>query len=75
MTLGSSKEKILGSITSTIEEASNRGLLRAGSNQIETTINGQKATIRVFMDGSGNLMSVDAWAGESARKLGNLIQW
>jgi hypothetical protein len=73
MNAGHDKTQIMQSISDTIHNASQRGLLRAGPNQIETIINGMKVTIRAFFDQQGKLMKINAWPGISARKLGNLI--
>ncbi len=57
-----------------IAEANQKNLLKTGSNQIETMMNGQPATIRAFFSPDGQLMRANLFPGITNRKLGNLIQ-
>lgn len=75
MNLGSDQRAIMSSISNVLEQVSGKGLLRQGSNQIETLINGHQTMIRVFFDAEGNLMKVNAFAGSTPRGLGNVIKW
>ena len=59
-------DKILNVISPNMAQAVN------GSNQIYTTINGIKVTIRFFIK-DGTIISLDAFVGWTPRLLGNLI--
>ncbi len=75
MQLGGSRKEIMTNAGKIIGEVNDAGLLKQGSNQIETLMNGQRATIRAFFDQAGELKSVNIFSGSSGRQLGNVIPW
>lgn len=72
MDLGKDKNDIIHSISSKIKDVDASGLLKEGSNQIRTSINGVESEIRVFIK-DGSVLSVDAFKGYSSRDIGNII--
>jgi len=74
MLLGNNKLDILDACIAITQKSDGAGLLREGSNQIETVLNGLDATVRVdILDGV--VRSIDAFKGISARKMGNTFSF
>ncbi|WP_441295226.1 polymorphic toxin type 35 domain-containing protein [Paenibacillus kribbensis] len=73
MALGKDKTSIMNNITNTIQSVY-KSKIQVGSNEIHTTMNGYKATIRFYVDASGTIINVNAFKGISNRVIGNLIQ-
>lgn len=74
MDLGKNQDEILKSISDKISKVNADDLLKEGSNQIRTTMNGVEAEIRVFVK-DGEILSVDAFKGFSSRTIGNVINY
>jgi hypothetical protein len=74
-TLGESRPAIRQRVGEVIADVDEAGSLVSGSNQIETVMNGQPATIRAFLSTDGKLMSGNVFPGKTERKLGKIIPW
>ncbi len=70
--LGKNRKEILKSTIDKIKDINNKGLLKEGSNQIRTTMNGVEVEIRVFIKDS-NVMSINIFKDYSPRNMGNII--
>lgn len=72
MNLGGSQDEIYNAVLENISTAAGRNGLEEGSNQILTTINGYDTTIRTYVQ-NGQILNVNAFVGDTARQLGNVI--
>jgi hypothetical protein len=71
MRLGSSKQDIFNKVYNVASKSLSKAA--NGSNQIHTTINGVKTTIRFYVEG-GKIKSIDAFVGWADRVIGKLIK-
>lgn len=66
-------ELFLDKLIAIVQKAHELDLLKHGSNQIQTTINGKVLIIRIYIDHNGVVQSFNCFAETTARQLGNCI--
>lgn len=72
MDLGATETEIMNSGYSCVVEAAQQGLLVEGSNQIQTSINGMKVEIRIYIE-NDVIINFDIFMDWSSRKINNLV--
>ncbi|MBD3231046.1 hypothetical protein GF322_00090 [Candidatus Dependentiae bacterium] len=74
MKLGKCEDDILGYFKKVIESVDYKGLLKPGTNQIKTKINGFEVEIKVHII-DGKVISFDGYMGYSDRIWDNSVTW
>ena len=70
--LGNSQDNILDKGFDVVKTLDEKGLIKDGSTQIKTHIDGMEAEIRVFIK-DGKIINLDMFKGHSGRDMGNTI--
>ena len=74
MKLGKTEEEIYNYFIDIIINVDHKGLLKEGSNQIHTKINGYNTEIKLFIK-NGEVLNIDGFAGHSNRIINNLVKF